>query len=136
MACLALAMAAPAFAQSPVTPASTQAATPAAPPAATAPKAAPAAPTQAAAGNAAAVPATSATIAGTIDFTEGDVSVYDSSLAARPSLKSKDAINVGDSIVTGKDGEVHLAMQDGGYLAVRPGTTYATTGSPTFATAS
>jgi hypothetical protein len=59
--------------------------------------------------------------AGAVDLVEGDVQVYDTSHARR-SVKLKDAVNEGDSVVTGTDGELHLNMQDGGYVAVRPNT--------------
>jgi hypothetical protein len=36
--------------------------------------------------------------------------------------RSGDPIYEGESIVTGADGEVHLQMEDGGYVAVRPAT--------------
>ena len=38
----------------------------------------------------------------------------------RPALG--DPIYEGDSIVTGSDGEVHLAMEDSAYIGVRPST--------------
>jgi hypothetical protein len=57
--------------------------------------------------------------AGAVDLVEGDVQVYDANRARR-TVKLKDAVNEGDSVVTGTDGELHLNMQDGGYLAVRP----------------
>jgi len=40
--------------------------------------------------------------------------------ARRPKLG--DEIHAGDSVVTGADGEVHLDMEDGGYMGVRPNT--------------
>ena len=60
--------------------------------------------------------------AGVIELIEGDVRVFDSSQVRRGGVKLKDAVNEGDSVVTGADGELHLNMQDGGYLAVRPNT--------------
>lgn len=62
-----------------------------------------------------------ANAAGAVDLVEGDVQVYDTNRVRR-TVKLKDAINEGDSVVTGTDGELHLNMQDGGYLAVRPNT--------------
>jgi hypothetical protein len=60
-------------------------------------------------------------VAGTVSLVEGDVRFVDpSQKVRRPSLK--DPIYEGDSIVTGSDGEVHLDMQDGGYIGVRSGT--------------
>jgi hypothetical protein len=66
--------------------------------------------------------ATPVNTAGTIDFTDGDVRVFDSTRTRRPALKMGDTLNEGDSVVTGTDGELHLNMRDGGYLAIRPGT--------------
>lgn len=60
-------------------------------------------------------------VAGTVSLVEGDVRFLDpNQQPRRPALG--DAIYEGDSIVTGSDGEVHLDMQDGGYIGVRPGT--------------
>jgi hypothetical protein len=60
-------------------------------------------------------------VAGTVSLVEGDVRFLDANKQLRrPNVK--DPIYQGDSIVTGKDGEVHLDMQDGGYIGVRPGT--------------
>ena len=60
-------------------------------------------------------------VAGNVSLVEGDVRFVDpNQQVRRPSLK--DPIYEGDSIVTGGDGEVHLDMQDGGYIGVRPGT--------------
>lgn len=56
-----------------------------------------------------------------IELTEGDVRLYDTTNNMRkPQLG--DAVNQGDSIITGADGEIHLAMEDGGFIAVRPNT--------------
>ena len=52
---------------------------------------------------------------------EGDVSLYDAKLTRR-AAKVGESVNEGDSIVTGADGELHLDMEDGGYLSVRPNT--------------
>jgi hypothetical protein len=60
--------------------------------------------------------------AGVIDLIEGDVRVFDANQIRRGAVKLKDAVSQGDSVVTGPDGELHLNMQDGGYLAVRPNT--------------
>jgi hypothetical protein len=61
------------------------------------------------------------TAAGTVELTEGDVRFLDAGRKMRrPGVG--DVVYEGDSIVTGADGEVHLRMEDGGYVAVRPGT--------------
>jgi hypothetical protein len=60
--------------------------------------------------------------AGVIDLMEGDVRVFDANQVRRTGVKLKDPVGEGDSVVTGADGELHLNMQDGGYIAVRPNT--------------
>ena len=52
---------------------------------------------------------------------EGDVVAFSSTKKKRV-LVVGDTISEGDSIVTGKDGELHLDMEDGGYMSVRPNT--------------
>ncbi len=52
---------------------------------------------------------------------EGDVSAFSSTKKKR-TLAVGDEIVEGDSIVTGKDGELHMDMEDGGYISVRPNT--------------
>ena len=59
--------------------------------------------------------------AGTVSLVEGDVRFLDAKQQARRP-KQGDAIYEGEGIITGSDGEVHLDMQDGGYIGVRPGT--------------
>ena len=59
--------------------------------------------------------------AGTVSLVEGDVRFLDSKQRERRPNQG-DPIYEGESIVTGADGEVHLDMQDGGYVGVRPGT--------------
>jgi hypothetical protein len=66
-------------------------------------------------------PATEPVLAGTVTLVEGDVRFVDAGQQARRP-KAGDPVYEGDSIVTGSDGEVHLDMQDGGYVGVRPGT--------------
>jgi len=60
-------------------------------------------------------------VAGTIDLIEGDVRVFDSDKKRRSAVRG-DKIYEGESIVTGKDGEVHLTMEDSGFIGVRPDT--------------
>lgn len=59
--------------------------------------------------------------AGTVSLVEGDVRFFDAKQQERRPNQG-DPIYEGESIVTGADGEVHLDMQDGGYVGVRPGT--------------
>jgi hypothetical protein len=66
-------------------------------------------------------PETDQPVAGTVSLIEGDVRVLDRVLRGRRPAVG-DPVYEGESIVTGADGEVHLDMQDGGYIGVRPGT--------------
>jgi len=59
--------------------------------------------------------------AGTVSLVEGDVRFLDVKQQVRHP-RAGDTIYEGEGIVTGSDGEVHLDMQDGGYIGVRPGT--------------
>jgi hypothetical protein len=59
--------------------------------------------------------------AGKVELAEGDVRFFDRNQRLRRP-RVGDAIHEGESIATGADGEVHLRMEDGGYIAVRPGT--------------
>lgn len=52
---------------------------------------------------------------------EGEVAAFSQTRKKR-ALAVGDYVSEGDSIVTGKDGELHLDMEDGGYLSVRPNT--------------
>ncbi|HEY6864121.1 MAG TPA: FecR domain-containing protein [Burkholderiales bacterium] len=61
------------------------------------------------------------TVAGRVELIEGDVRVLDGNRNVRHP-KLGDEIHAGESIVTGADGEVHLDMEDGGYMGVRPNT--------------
>ncbi len=66
-------------------------------------------------------PVTDQSVAGTVSLIEGDVRVLDRvRKGRRPAVG--DPVYEGESIVTGADGEVHLDMQDGGYIGVRPAT--------------
>lgn len=60
-------------------------------------------------------------VAGTIELIEGDVRVLDTVKAPRPVAKGSQVFE-GESIVTGGNGEVHLAMEDSGFIGVRPDT--------------
>lgn len=59
--------------------------------------------------------------AGKVDDVEGSVKVLDAAQRER-SVKVGDAILAGETVVTGSDGELHIAMQDGGHLGIRPNT--------------
>jgi hypothetical protein len=61
------------------------------------------------------------TIAGRVDFVVGDVWFFDPGRKTRrPQIG--DPLFASDTVVTGTNGEVHLDMDDAGYLAVRPNT--------------
>lgn len=66
-------------------------------------------------------PAASPNLAGKVELVEGDVTVYDQAKKPRK-VAVGDTILEGEGIVTGKDGELHLNMEDGGFIAVRPNT--------------
>ena len=59
--------------------------------------------------------------AGKVELAEGTV-VIERPDHSRVAPKVGDTVSEGDSVATGPDGELHLTMQDGGYLAVRPNT--------------
>ncbi|MDQ5945248.1 MAG: hypothetical protein QG619_668 [Pseudomonadota bacterium] len=61
------------------------------------------------------------TPAGRVEEVQGDARIYDPASNMRPA-KIGEIVNEGDSIVTGADGEVHLAMEDEGQIALRPNT--------------
>lgn len=66
-------------------------------------------------------PAAAANLAGKVELVEGEVTVSDKSKRTRR-VAVGDSIFEGEGIVTGKDGELHLNMEDGGFIAVRPNT--------------
>lgn len=66
-------------------------------------------------------PPAAPTQAGKIDLAEGDAKIIPVSGAVR-AAKAGDVVNEGDTLVTGKDGEVHVTMQDTAFIAVRPAT--------------
>jgi hypothetical protein len=66
-------------------------------------------------------PVTTPNLAGKVELVEGDVTVHDRSKKPRK-VAVGDTILEGEGIVTGKDGELHLNMEDGGFIAVRPNT--------------
>jgi hypothetical protein len=57
--------------------------------------------------------------AGRVDFVTGDAWLIDASQQIRRAVRG-DRLRATDSVITARDGEVHLDMEDGGYLAVRP----------------
>src|ERR1700687_1041297 len=56
-----------------------------------------------------------------IEFTEGTASIVDANGQSR-SAQVGDTILEGETIVTGKDGELHARTDDYGYIALRPNT--------------
>jgi hypothetical protein len=60
-------------------------------------------------------------LAGKVELVEGDVRFFDRDMTMRRPF-TEDSIFEGESIATGSNGEVHLRMEDGGFIAVRPGT--------------
>jgi len=66
-------------------------------------------------------PANAAYVAGQIDLMEGDVRIVDKQNARR-AVKVGDKVYEGDSITTGATGEIHMTMEDQGFIAVRPNT--------------
>ncbi len=61
--------------------------------------------------------------AGTISVAGGDVRLLRGDGTARQ-VAAGDVVNVGDSLVTGKDSEAQLAMQDAGFIVLRPNTRF------------
>jgi hypothetical protein len=59
--------------------------------------------------------------AGKVELIEGAVTVYGKTKKPR-SVAVGDTLFEGDGIVTGSDGEVHVGLDDGGFIAVRPNT--------------
>ncbi len=60
-------------------------------------------------------------LAGKVELVEGEVTVSDKAKKPRRVVVG-DSIFEGEGIATGKDGELHLNMEDGGFIAVRPNT--------------
>src|SRR5437667_7943438 len=60
-------------------------------------------------------------LAGKVELVEGDVRFFDRAMIVRRPV-TEDSIFEGESIATGANGEVDLRMEDGGFIAVRPGT--------------
>ncbi|MBX3677389.1 MAG: FecR domain-containing protein [Rhodocyclaceae bacterium] len=66
-------------------------------------------------------PTAAPNLAGKVELVEGDVKVYDKAKKPRHVVVG-DSILEGEGIVTGRDGELHIDMEDGGLIAVRPNT--------------
>lgn len=66
-------------------------------------------------------PSAAPNLAGKVELVEGDVKVYDKAKKPRHVVVG-DSILEGEGIVTGRDGELHIDMEDGGLIAVRPNT--------------
>ena len=60
-------------------------------------------------------------VAGTIALAEGEASVGAADGSTRPA-RPGDTVRVGETLVVGRTGEIHVNMQDSGFIAVRPGT--------------
>ena len=60
-------------------------------------------------------------LAGKVELVEGDVTVYDKAKKPRR-VAVGDGVFEGEGLFTGADGELHLAMEDGGFIALRPNT--------------
>ena len=60
-------------------------------------------------------------VAGKVVLVEGDALHFDGAGALR-SLRVGDRIYEGDRLITGANGDLHVAMADGGYIGVRPAT--------------
>ena len=72
-------------------------------------------------GAACGVPTYAATVAGHIDLIAGEVRIEDVQGRSR-TPKVNDMVQEGDTIVTARDGELHVHMEDEAYMAVRPNT--------------
>lgn len=66
-----------------------------------------------------ATPVRATEVAGTVSFVIGVASVAAADAAPRQ-LRGGDAIDVGQTLVTGPNGHIHLKMQDGAFVSVRP----------------
>lgn len=66
-------------------------------------------------------PAPSVRTAGKVVLVEGDIRFRDRAGAERRP-RIGDPLHEGDRLLSGADGEVHVAMADGGYIGVRPNT--------------
>jgi hypothetical protein len=83
----------------------------------------PATPVPAQARSAQTAPGVTPNQAGTIVLVEGEARIVPAGAAARPA-KVGDVVHEGDTLITRKDGEVHLTMQDTGFIALRPNTRF------------
>ncbi len=61
--------------------------------------------------------------AGAIVLAEGDARIAPGGAGARPA-RVGDTVSEGDLLITGGKGEIHLAMQDSGFMALRPNTRF------------
>jgi hypothetical protein len=57
-------------------------------------------------------------VAGRVEFVAGDVRFVDDARRSRTPVKG-DKLLATETVVTGRSGEIHLDMEDGGYMAVR-----------------
>ena len=68
-------------------------------------------------------PVTEPVPAGTIDLVGSNVRIIKPGLPPRRAVVG-DIVSEGDSLVTGKDSEAHMTMQDAGFIALRPNTRF------------
>jgi hypothetical protein len=67
--------------------------------------------------------AMAAEVFGTIELVEGAVRIFDAQGQSRlPQVDDK--LSEGDTVVTGRDGELHVRTEDHGFVALRPGTRF------------
>jgi hypothetical protein len=64
--------------------------------------------------------------AATIQLADGDARIVSGGVERK--AKPGDAVNEGNTLVTGTNGEIHLAMQDAGFMVVRPNTRFLVVG--------
>ena len=64
--------------------------------------------------------------AGTVQLVEGETRIVSS--GAERKAKTGEAIREGDTLVTGANGELHLSMQDSGFMVLRPNTRFQVVG--------
>lgn len=69
------------------------------------------------------VGAAAADVYGTVELVEGSVQTVDSQGRSRPTQLA-DTVSEGETVVTGRDGEVHLRTEDHGLMALRSGTRF------------
>ena len=69
------------------------------------------------------VGAAAAEVYGTVELVEGSVQTLDSQGRSRPT-RLADTVSEGETVITGRDGELHLRTEDHGLMALRSGTKF------------